>query len=93
MSFQQTLSSESQKLASGGGVQVSEVVESDRDFQKVYDPDNPQADENGYVSYPNVDSSEEMMDLMAASNAYKLNLTVLSVQKAMIAQALKMQQS
>ncbi len=90
MTFSETLDAASQSLANGGGVQVEDVVESERDFQQVYDPDNPLADESGYVQYPNVDTSEEMMDLMAASNAYQLNLTVLNVQKAMISQALQM---
>lgn len=90
MTFQNVLDNASQQLASGGGVQAASVVESQRPFQKVYDPDNPNADKQGYVEYPNVDSSEEMMDMMAASNAYQLNLTVLGVQKSMISKALQM---
>ena len=73
-----------------GGVQITEVVESDRDFKPVYDPTHPQADEEGYVLYPNVDTSEEMVDLMAVSNAYDANLTVLTVVKAMIGKTLEM---
>ncbi|MGN0620850.1 MAG: flagellar basal body rod protein FlgC, partial [Porcipelethomonas sp.] len=38
---------------SGGGVRVTEVVESQEEFNPVYDPDNPDADEDGYVYYPN----------------------------------------
>lgn len=79
LSFQQTL-----EQASSGGVRVADVVESDRDFKLVYDPTHPQANEEGYVSYPNVDTTEEMIDLMAASNAYEANMTALSVVKAMI---------
>lgn len=71
-----------------GGVRVAEVVESQRDFVPVYDPTHPQADENGYVLYPNVDTTEEMLDLMAASNAYDANLTALGVVKAMIGKTL-----
>ena len=67
-----------------GGVRVAEVVESDRDFQLVYDPSHPNANEEGYVLYPNVDTIEEMIDLMSASNAYDANLSVLTVVKAMI---------
>ncbi|MEG2930484.1 MAG: flagellar basal body rod protein FlgC [Ruthenibacterium sp.] len=67
-----------------GGVRVAQVVESDRDFRPVYDPTNPLADEQGYVMHPNVDTTEEMVDLMAASNAYEANLTALTVMKAMI---------
>ena len=73
-----------------GGVKVAQVVESDRDFKMVYDPSNPQADAQGYVKYPNVDKTEEMIDLMAASNAYEANLTALSVVKAMINKTIEM---
>lgn len=73
-----------------GGVRVAEVVESERDFIPRYEPDNPKADENGYVLYPNVDTTEEMIDLMAASNAYEANMTALSVVKAMINKAIDM---
>lgn len=73
-----------------GGVKVTKVVQSDRDFTLRYEPDNPNADANGYVKYPNVDKTEEMVDLMAASNAYEANLTALSVVKAMIGKTLDM---
>lgn len=73
-----------------GGVQVAAVVENDRDFRQVYDPTHPQADEDGYVLYPNVDTTEEMIDLMAVSNAYEANLTALSLVKAMINKTLDM---
>ncbi len=73
-----------------GGVKMTEVVESQRDFNPVYDPDHPQANEEGYVLYPNVDTTEEMLDLMAASNAYEANLTALSVVKAMINKTLEL---
>lgn len=73
-----------------GGVKMTEVVESRRDFTPVYDPDHPQANEEGYVLYPNVDTTEEIIDLMAASNAYEANLTALSVVKAMINKTLEL---
>lgn len=73
-----------------GGVKISQVVESDREFIPKYEPDNPNADENGYVLYPNVDRTEEMVDLMAASNSYEANLTALSVVKAMINKAIEL---
>lgn len=72
-----------------GGVHISEVVESQREFNLVYDPTHPQANEDGYVAYPNVDTTEEMVDLMASSNAYEANLTALSVAKAMISKTLE----
>lgn len=73
-----------------GGVRITQVVENQSGFRSVYDPTHPQADENGYVLYPNVDTTEEMIDLMAASNAYEANLTALSVVKATIAKTLEM---
>ena len=73
-----------------GGVRVDEVIDSQRDFKRVYDPSNPQADENGYVMYPNVDMAEEMTDLMVSANSYEANLTALSVAKAIINKTLDM---
>ncbi len=73
-----------------GGVRIAQVIENQSDFRSVYDPTHPQADENGYVLYPNVDTTEEMVDLMAASNAYEANLSALSVVKATIAKTLEM---
>ncbi len=84
LSFDETL-----KRAQGG-VRISDVVESDEDFKSVYDPTNPLADENGYVLYPNVDTTEEMIDLMAASNAYNANLSAFSLLKNSISKTLEM---
>ena len=73
-----------------GGVRVAEIVEDQREFRMVYDPTDPMADENGYVQYPNVDTTEERIDLMAASNAFVSNMTALSVVKAMAMKALEL---
>lgn len=61
----------------GNGVRVSEVFDdTSTDFKMVYDPSNPDADENGYVSYPNVDTVTEMTNLIDASRSYQANVTV-----------------
>lgn len=73
----------------GGGVRVTEIVESDKEFRPVYDPEHPDADEDGYVLYPNVNNTEEQIDLMEASRAYEANITALSVIKAMANKALE----
>lgn len=78
-----------QKKVDGGGVRVTEIVESQRDFTPVYDPSHPDANEDGYVMYPNVNMTEERVDLMAATNAYDANLTALSVVKALALKALE----
>lgn len=88
VSFKNTLAGERSKL-SGGGVVVKEINESQEDFVPVYNPSHPHADENGYVMMPNVDRTEETVDLMAASTAYNANLTALNVMKSMTMKALE----
>ena len=66
-----------------------QVVESQEAFVPVYDPTNPEADENGYVQMPNVNNAEEMVDLMAATRAYEANITALNITKSMAMKALE----
>lgn len=87
VSFASALRDEQAKVE-GGGVRVTQVVESQRDFIPVYDPAHPDANEEGYVMMPNVDSTEERIDLMAASNSYEANLTALSLVKSLALRAL-----
>ncbi len=88
LNFEETLDNEQKRLVEGG-VHVAQVVESDKPFTPVYDPSHPDANEDGYVMYPNVNTTEEMVDLMAASRAYENNLTALSVVKSMAIKALE----
>mgnify|MGYP001202135874 CR=1 FL=1 len=88
MSFSNLLEEEAAKV-DGGGVRVTEIVESERDFVPVYDPAHPDADEDGYVWMPNVNTTEERLDLMAASTAYEANLTALSLVKSLALKALE----
>ena len=75
------------QAALGNGVKVSRVAEDyETDFTMEYDPANPDADENGYVSYPNVNIVTEMTNLIDASRAYEANATAFDASKA-IAQA------
>ena len=68
----------------GNGVKVTKVTEDyETDFIKEYDPSNPDADENGYVSYPNVNTVTEMTDLIDATRAYEANTTAFHASKAM----------
>ncbi len=55
----------------------------------VYEPGHPDANEEGYVEYPNVEIIREMVDLMAASRAYEANITVLNATKSMLRKALE----
>lgn len=88
VSFASALRDEEARVK-GGGVRVTQVVESQRDFIPVYDPAHPDANEEGYVMMPNVDATEERIDLMAASNSYEANLTALSLVKSLALKALE----
>ena len=58
------------------------------DFVKKYEPAHPQADAQGYVLYPNVNSITEMMDMREARRGYEANLNVIESSKAMLSQTL-----
>lgn len=72
------------------GVKVSNVVEDQSDLRMVYDPTNPDADENGYVSYPNVDTVTEMTNMIDASRSYEANATAFDSSKAMAMKGLEL---
>ena len=72
----------------GYGVEVVAVREDPSPFKVRYDPGHPDADENGYVRYPNVDLATEMVDLITASRAYEANVTAIQVAKEMAMRAL-----
>ena len=71
-----------------GGVVVKQIVEDDADPRLVYDPSHPDAGEDGYVAYPNVDLMTEMTDMLSATRAYEANITVINVAKSMAQRAL-----
>lgn len=72
-----------------GGVKVAEIVEDPSEFRLVYDPTHPDADEQGYVSLPNVDMVKEITDAMAASQAYSANVTAFNTLKSVVAKGLE----
>ena len=71
------------------GVRVSRIVNDPSAFKMVYDPEHADADENGYVSMPNVDPLREMVDLMSATRSYEANVTVFNAGKSMMIKALE----
>ncbi len=72
------------------GVRVSQVVEDQSDLKMVYDPTHPDADENGYVMYPNVDTVTEMTNLIDSSRAYEANATAFNAAKAIAVKGLEL---
>lgn len=71
-----------------GGVRVASITEDKRDGPMIYDPGNPDADKNGYVRMPNVNMTDELMDLMNARRIYEANATVFQVARAMLHKAI-----
>ncbi|MBO8162450.1 MAG: flagellar basal body rod protein FlgC [Brevibacillus sp.] len=71
------------------GVRVMAIREDNTPFKRVYNPDHPDADEQGYVRLPNVDIMKEMVDMISASRSYEANVTVLNASKSMMMKALE----
>lgn len=74
---------------STGGVRASQIVEDTSPFKSVYDPEHPDADENGYVQMPNVDLIKETVDSMSATRSYEANITAFNAIKLMASKALE----
>ncbi len=75
----------------GNGVKVSRVSEdTESDYIMKYEPSHPDADENGYVSYPNVNIITEMTNMIDASRAYEANLTAFETSKAIALKGLEL---
>lgn len=87
-SFRSRFNSILNRTASKGGVQVTEIVEDQRDLNPVYNPDHPDADEDGYVMMPNVDPVKETIDGMSATRSYEANITAFNAMKLMAQKAL-----
>ncbi|MBU5472934.1 MAG: flagellar basal body rod protein FlgC [Clostridiales bacterium] len=75
----------------GNGVKVSSVREdTTSDYIKKYDPSHPDADEDGYVSYPNVNIVTEMTNMIDASRSYEANVTAFQTSKAIALKGLEL---
>jgi flagellar basal-body rod protein FlgC len=74
------------------GVAVSGIVESDAPVSKRYEPGHPQADAEGYIYSSNVNTMEEMANMMSASRAYQNNAEVFSTTKTLMLRALQLGQ-
>ena len=78
----------------GDGVKVTSIYEdTSTDMNMVYEPSNPDADENGYVTYPNVNVVQEMTDLIDASRSYEANISAFNASKDMASKGLTIGES
>jgi flagellar basal-body rod protein FlgC len=72
-----------------GGVEATQIITDTEEGPRVYDPTHPDADADGYVSYPNVDIVVEMTNMLSATRSYEANLAVVEAVKRMALKALE----
>jgi len=72
------------ELQSAGGVAVSDIVVDNSEPERRYMPGHPDADKDGYVAFPKINTAEDMVDLMGASRGYEANISAISAVKDMI---------
>lgn len=75
------------------GVKVDRVIEDSSPPKMVYEPNNPLANEQGYVTMPNVNVTEEMVNMISASRAYQNNVETMNAAKSMLLKTLSIGQS
>ncbi|MBL8480639.1 MAG: flagellar basal body rod protein FlgC [Rhodocyclaceae bacterium] len=75
------------------GVQVTRVVESAAPLRQIYEPHNPAANAEGYVSMPNVNVVEEMVNMISASRSYQSNVEMMNTAKGLLLKTLQIGQS
>jgi flagellar basal-body rod protein FlgC len=71
------------------GVEVTKIVPDSRPFKRVYQPQHPDADSDGYVQFPNINTMEEMVNMISALRSYEANVTALNAAKSMAMKALE----
>jgi flagellar basal-body rod protein FlgC len=74
--------------STANGVQVAGIVEDSSPLKRIYDPGHPDADRNGYVTMPNVNTVTEMTDLISSSRSYEANVTAMQTAKTMFSKTL-----
>ncbi|TFH85401.1 flagellar basal body rod protein FlgC [Billgrantia azerbaijanica] len=76
-----------------GGVRVREVVEDPSPMRQEYRPEHPLADDDGYVTMPNVEPVHEMVNMISASRSYQANVEVMNTSKQMMLKTLTLGES
>lgn len=77
------------QLQAGNGVRVVGIVSDNSPARRVYDPTHPDANNEGYVEFPNFNIVSEMVDMMTATRAYEANVTAVNAAKSMALKALE----
>lgn len=76
----------------GTGVRVQQVIEDPSPLKLRYDPKNPMADDKGYVTMPNVNVVDEMVNMLSASRSYQTNVETMNAAKSMLLKTLTLGQ-
>ena len=71
------------------GVRVESIQNDKRALKQVYEPGHPDANEEGYVSYPDINVVEEMTNMLSAMRAYEANVSTITTSKSMFSKALE----
>jgi len=72
------------------GVKVTGIVQDQSPFRRRYEPSHPDADADGFVNLPNVDASQEMVDMVGAARAYQANIAAITLIRDMVSRSLEL---
>ena len=90
--FSQYLENAGEGTDPDAGVEVTAIAQDSSPFPMVYNPGHPDANAQGYVQMPNVNVTQEMVDMIDASRAYEANISALNASKEMCTKALSIGQ-
>ncbi len=76
--------------AGATGVKVNSIVQDNTPFRRRYEPSHPDADADGFVSLPNIDTPQEMVDMLGAARAYQANLAAIGMIRELVSKALEL---
>ncbi|MFC0524133.1 flagellar basal body rod protein FlgC [Pontibacillus salicampi] len=88
-SFQTNLHNAMGSNSEAHGVKVTDIKEDPSPSKMVYNPNHPDANQDGYVAMPNVDPLKEMVDLMSTTRSYEANVTAMNASKSMLMKSLE----
>lgn len=88
----ETIYSDSMKNGLSNGVRVAGIIESQKPLRQEYQPQHPKADQDGYIYYPNVNSIEEMTNMISASRTFQNNVEIINASKQMLMRTLSIGQ-
>ena len=78
------------RAGAASGVKVAAIVEDPSDFRRRYEPSPPDAYTEGFVTLPNVDPAEEMVDMLSAARAYQANLAAIGLIRDLVQRSLEL---